>query len=108
MNKKCLICKGQFSPDKWHTYQEVCFKDECKREWRKRCYQNWLKRNPGYFKGGGRDNKEANKKWRKRNLGYYKKYRRRHPELRKKNVEYVRRYREKQDVSKEQILAQNI
>jgi hypothetical protein len=51
-SKVCLICKENFIPDpRVGDRQKVCKKLSCKLQRKKRAQQNWLSKNPGYFKG---------------------------------------------------------
>jgi hypothetical protein len=62
----CIICKDSFIPDpRVGDRQKVCNKLSCKLQRKKLAQQNWLSRNPGYFKGRYPQLKEqilANKK----------------------------------------------
>jgi hypothetical protein len=65
-SKVCIICKDSFIPDpRVGDRQKVCEKTYCKLQRKKLAQQNWLSKNPGYFKGRYSQLKEqilANKK----------------------------------------------
>lgn len=51
-NKICEVCQQLFRPDhRVGPRQRVCGKLECKQERKRRAQRDWLRRNPGYFKG---------------------------------------------------------
>jgi len=51
-SKVCLICKEDFVPDpRVGDRQKVCNKTHCKLQRKKLAQQDWVRRNPGYFKG---------------------------------------------------------
>jgi hypothetical protein len=51
-SKVCMICKENFVPDpRVGARQKVCKKLSCKLQRKKLAQQNWLRKNPGYFKG---------------------------------------------------------
>jgi hypothetical protein len=65
-SKVCIICKENFVPDpRVGDRQKVCKKLSCKLQRKKLAQQNWVRKNPGYFKGRYPQLKEqilANKK----------------------------------------------
>ena len=65
-SKVCIICKENFVPDpRVGVRQKVCNKTYCKLQRKKRAQQQWVRKNPGYFKGRYPQLKEqilANKK----------------------------------------------
>jgi hypothetical protein len=51
-SKVCIICKDSFIPDpRVGDRQKVCNKTHCKLQRKKLAQQNWVRKNPGYFKG---------------------------------------------------------
>jgi hypothetical protein len=51
-SKVCLICKDSFIPDpRVGDRQKVCKKLSCKQQRKKLAQHNWVRKNPGYFKG---------------------------------------------------------
>ncbi len=51
-SKVCLICKENFIADpRVGDHQKVCKKLSCKQQRKKLSQQNWVRKNPGYFKG---------------------------------------------------------
>ena len=65
-SKVCFICKEDFIPDpRVGDRQKVCNKTYCKLQRKKLAQQQWVRKNPGYFKGRYPQLKEhilANKK----------------------------------------------
>lgn len=50
--KVCIICNEKFTPDpRVGDRQKVCKKTHCKLQRKKLAQQNWVRQNPGYFKG---------------------------------------------------------
>ena len=66
IEKVCIVCHEIFTADpRVADRQKVCNKTYCKLQRKKRAQQNWLRKNPGYFKGRYPQLKEqilANKK----------------------------------------------
>jgi len=64
--KVCIVCNEKFTPDpRVGDRQKVCNKTHCKLQRKKLAQQNWVSKNPGYFKGRYPQLKEqilANKK----------------------------------------------
>lgn len=51
-SKVCIICKENFVPDpQVGDRQKVCSKTFCKLQRKKLSQQNWVRKNPDYFKG---------------------------------------------------------
>jgi len=51
-SKVCLICKESFIPDpRVGDRQKVCHKTYCKLQRKKLSQQQWVRKNPDYFKG---------------------------------------------------------
>jgi hypothetical protein len=51
-SKVCIICQENFIPDpRVGDRQKVCKKTYCKLQRKKLAQHNWLRQNPGYFKG---------------------------------------------------------
>ena len=82
VQKPCLICRRKFKRDKFHPHQKICFRNDCRREHKKRLLKKWRNNHPDYFKDLNRllkkDTREACRRWRKNNSGYYRDYRRRY------------------------------
>lgn len=52
MVKKCLFCGRYFKPDpRVGQNQKACFRDCCKRARKQLAQNDWLRRNPDYFRG---------------------------------------------------------
>ena len=52
IEKVCIVCHEIFTADpRVADRQKVCNKTYCKLQRKKRAQQNWLRKNPGYFKG---------------------------------------------------------
>lgn len=50
--KYCAICQAPFHPDRRvEKRRTVCDKTECQRQKKKQSQQDWLEKNPDYFKG---------------------------------------------------------
>ena len=50
--KVCIVCNEKFTPDpRVGDRQKVCNKTYCKLQRKKLSQQNWVRKNPGYFKG---------------------------------------------------------
>ena len=72
---RCGICRRPVQADKFHPYQRICARVECRRVRQQQRGAAWRKRNPSYWKGWGRDTREAARRWRSRHPGYYRRYR---------------------------------
>lgn len=70
----CVVCNVFFTADKRvGKRQKTCGRPSCKLEYKRRCQKDWLRRNPGYFKGRYENTKE----WLREHPGYLKDYRKR-------------------------------
>lgn len=71
--RKCLHCKGYFTPDPRTKYhQEYCSKIACRQASKKAAQQRWLasSKGAGYFSGSY--NVARVQKWRREHPGYWK------------------------------------
>jgi hypothetical protein len=71
--RKCLCCKGDFTPDPRNKHhQKYCTKPACRQASKKASPQKWLSSDKGcgYFTGSF--NVDRVKKWRKKHPGYWK------------------------------------
>ena len=63
MVKRCDFCGRYFTPDKRvGERQKACSRKQCQRARKQVAQSNWVKKNPGYFKGRS----EYVKQWRKK------------------------------------------
>jgi hypothetical protein len=63
VTQRCQICGRHYRPDRRAgRRQRSCARPECRRERKRRAQQQWLARNPGYFRG----RYEYVKTWRQR------------------------------------------
>ena len=63
MTQRCQICGRHYRPDRRAgRRQRSCARPECRRERKRRAQQQWVARNPGYFRG----RYEYVKAWRQR------------------------------------------
>jgi hypothetical protein len=63
VTQRCQICGRHYRPDRRAgRRQRSCARPECRRERKRRAQQQWVARNPGYFRG----RYEYVKAWRQR------------------------------------------
>lgn len=103
----CKICKKEFSPNKYHPYQEVCSSPKCQHIRQILNERDWRINNPEYFKCRDQDGawrnyrREYTREWRRAHNKYLKEYERSHAEQRREYMrEYMRRYRAARGKSK--------
>lgn len=78
MTQRCQICGRHYRPDRRAgRRQRSCARPECRRERKRRAQQQWLAKNPGYFRG----RYEYVKTWRQRRRERRQHERERRPEV---------------------------
>ena len=78
MTQRCQICGRHYRPDRRAgRRQRSCARPECRRERKRRAQQQWVARNPGYFRG----RYEYVKAWRQRRREQRQQERERLPEV---------------------------
>ena len=78
MTQRCQICGRHYRPDRRAgRRQRSCTRPECRRERKRRAQQQWLAKNPGYFRG----RYEYVKTWRQRRRDQRQHERERRPEV---------------------------
>lgn len=97
---RCKICQREFTPNKYHPHQEVCFSPECQHLRQIQNERDWRIENPEYFKCrdqevSWRKNRHYyNQKWKVAHKEYLKEYEKSHAESKRVYMrEYMRRYR---------------
>jgi hypothetical protein len=76
--QRCAICGRHYRPDRRAgRRQRSCARPECRRERKRRAQQQWVARNPGYFRG----RYEYVKAWRQRRREQRQQERERLPEV---------------------------
>lgn len=107
---RCRICQNEFTPNKYHPNQQVCFQPVCQKARQLQNEKQWREKNPDYFKslGQGEHWKEVrhrySKLWRETNKEYLKTYEKAHQDQRREYMRnYMRRYREVLDVNNGKI-----
>ncbi|PCI38462.1 MAG: hypothetical protein COB53_04765 [Elusimicrobia bacterium] len=112
--KTCSYCGHSYSPDpRTAAFQKACPRDVCRRERRRRKWQNWQKRHPDYRKSESSKNKTN--AWAKTYPDYWKRYRAEHETYRenekrrmankRRKVRCVAKTTARQRVSVEWLLA---
>jgi hypothetical protein len=78
VTQRCQICGRHYRPDRRAgRRQRSCARPECRRERKRRAQQQWVARNPGYFRG----RYEYVKAWRQRRREQRQQERERLPEV---------------------------
>jgi hypothetical protein len=78
VTQRCQICGRHYRPDRRAgRSQRSCARPECRRERKRRAQQQWVARNPGYFRG----RYEYVKAWRQRRREQRQQERKRLPEV---------------------------
>jgi hypothetical protein len=78
VTQRCQICGRHYRPDRRAgRRQRSCARPECRRERKRRAQQQWLAKNPGYFRG----RYEYVKTWRQRRRDQRQHERERQPEV---------------------------
>lgn len=97
---RCKICQREFTPNKYHPRQQVCFRSDCQHLRQILNERNWRIKNPEYFKCRGQEASwQENRhlyshEWRMLHKDYLKEYQKRHRQQRREYMrEYMRRYR---------------
>jgi hypothetical protein len=92
---RCKICQNEFTPDKYHSNQQVCSQAECQKIRQIQNLRDWRIKNPEYFKCRGQEGSwqqvrhRYSREWRKTHKEYLKEYQ---LGRRQQRREYMREY----------------
>jgi len=91
--KRCPYCGDWFIPNPRTSFQKACLKPSCRKKRKIESQNNWLKKNPGFFRGHVHYLQQ--KAWLAKHPGYLTDYRATHPEYmeKKRLKERLRRRR---------------
>ena len=101
--KKCTICGGPFTSNKYRPNQEVCSSIECQYQRQLDNMKKWRGKNPNYFryketrdKSWKETCRQRSLEWRKKHQEYLKLYRDAHRARHREYMrDYMRKYRKK-------------
>jgi hypothetical protein len=100
MIMRCKLCQREFTPNKYHPHQQICFRPECQHLRQIQNQRDWRSKNPEYFKCRGQEGfwrenrKRYRQQWKITHKDYLKEYQESHLKQRREYMrEYMRRYR---------------